>query len=111
MLALFSLCLLCYWIEGGNKDGERKNGSRGDEEDHDDDDQERLDKERGMVTVAETDCDEYYSQYLQGTEGASTSVHKDMPRGSDCGFSGRKDAVCSSESVESLRAVLSDPIT
>lgn len=71
---------------------------------------ERLGKSQNSVTVAETDCEEYYSHYLQGTEG-SASVQKVMVDENGCGFSGRKDAVYSSESGESLRAILSDPVT
>ncbi|CAI8598710.1 unnamed protein product [Vicia faba] len=71
---------------------------------------ERLGKTQNSATVAETDCEEYYSHYLQGAEG-SASVQKVMLDDNGCGFSGRKDAVYSSESGESLRAILSDPVT
>lgn len=93
------------------KDGEIRqmmhNNARGNDEDHQ---QERLDKSRNAVTIAETDCEEYYSHYLQGSEG-SASVQKAMAAENGCGFSGRKDVIYSSESGESLRAVLSDPVT
>ncbi|XP_054797327.1 U-box domain-containing protein 62 isoform X2 [Prosopis cineraria] len=92
------------------KDGEigpTLNNSRGNEGDHQ---QERLDKSQNAVTIAETDCEEYYSHYLQGTEG-SASVQKAIAGENGCGFSGRKDVIYSSESGDSLRAVLSDPIT
>ncbi|CAL5204211.1 unnamed protein product [Lathyrus oleraceus] len=71
---------------------------------------ERLGKTQNSATVAETDCEEYYSHYLQGAEG-SPSVQKVMVDDNGCGFSGRRDAVYSSESGESLRAILSDPVT
>jgi len=70
--------------------------------------QEGLGKSQNSVTVAETDCEEYYSHYLQGADGASG--HKVMVD-SGCGFSGRKDAMYSTESGESLRNILSDPVT
>ncbi|XP_057415206.1 U-box domain-containing protein 62-like isoform X2 [Lotus japonicus] len=71
---------------------------------------ERLGKSQGSVSVAETDCEEYYSQFLHGTEG-SASVQKAMVDDNGCGFSGRKDVMFSTESGESLRAILSDPVT
>ena len=40
----------------------------GGDEDHR---QEGLGKSQNSVTVAETDCEEYYSHYLHGGEGAS----------------------------------------
>ncbi|KAK4277722.1 hypothetical protein QN277_015674 [Acacia crassicarpa] len=92
------------------KDGEigpTQNNSGGNDEDHQ---QERLVKSQSAVTIAETDCEEYYSHYLQGAEG-SASVQKAIAVENDCGFSGRKEVIYSSESVESLRTVLSDPIT
>ncbi|TKY73947.1 U-box domain-containing protein 62 [Spatholobus suberectus] len=78
----------------------------GGDEDHR---QEGFGKSQNSVTVAETDCEEYYSHYLQGAEGAS--VQKVMVDDNGCGFSGRKDVGYSSESGESLRAILSDPVT
>ncbi|KAF5453750.1 hypothetical protein F2P56_028626, partial [Juglans regia] len=78
----------------------------------------RLGVYHDAVTIAEPDGELYYSQYLQGTEGnsgvaASASGHKDavVVVDNNCGFSGRKDVSISSESGESLRAILSDPIT
>lgn len=78
----------------------------------------RLGGYHDAVTIAEPDGELYYSQYLQGTEGnsavpASASGHKDavVVADNNCGFSGRKDVSISSESGESLRAILSDPIT
>lgn len=76
---------------------------------NDDHQQERLGKSQNAVTIAETDCEEYYSNYLQGMEG-SASMQKAIVEENGCGFSGRKD-VYLSESGESLRAILSDPIT
>ncbi|XP_010253078.1 PREDICTED: U-box domain-containing protein 62-like [Nelumbo nucifera] len=60
------------------------------------------------VTIAEPDI--YYSQFLQGTEG-TTLVQKEMGGDNGCGFSGRRDGSLSNESGESLRAILSDPLT
>ncbi|KAJ7959532.1 U-box domain-containing protein 62-like [Quillaja saponaria] len=71
--------------------------------------EERLDNYQNAVTIAETDSDVYYSRYLQGTEG-SASLQKDIVVENGCGFGGRKD-VYSSDSGESLRAILSDPLT
>ncbi|XP_073142494.1 U-box domain-containing protein 62 isoform X2 [Henckelia pumila] len=55
----------------------------------------------------------YYSAYLnQGDGPSSSSGQKDtvgMENG--CTFSGRKDNLCLSESGESLRGILSDPLT
>lgn len=71
----------------------------------------RLGSYQNAVPVAESsDGDMYYSQYLQGSEG-SAAVQKDLVVENGCGFSGRKDALCSSESGDSLRAILSDPVT
>ncbi|RYQ84658.1 hypothetical protein Ahy_B10g104116 isoform A [Arachis hypogaea] len=84
------------------------NNASGTDEDHHQ--RERLGKSQSAVTIAETDCDEYYSHYLHGTEG-SGSVQKVMVDENGCGFSGRKDVLFSSESGESLRAILSDPVT
>lgn len=57
-----------------------------------------------IVTVAEADSDVYYSQYLQqGTEGSSGSGQKEcVAVDNGCGISGSGD---------SLRAILSDPVT
>ncbi|XP_044509560.1 U-box domain-containing protein 62 [Mangifera indica] len=57
-----------------------------------------------MVTVAEVDGDVYYSQYLQGSnEGSSGSGQKEcVVVDNGCGISGSGD---------SLRAILSDPVT
>ncbi|XP_047182167.1 U-box domain-containing protein 62 isoform X2 [Vigna umbellata] len=82
------------------------NVNGGGDEDHR---QEGLGKSQNSVTVADTDCEEYYSHYLQGADGASG--HKVMVDDGGCGFSGRKDAMYSTESGESLRNILSDPVT
>lgn len=67
---------------------------------------------RNAVTIADADGEMYYSQYLQGTtEVGSNSGQKEMAIDNGCGFSGRKDNAYSNESGESLRAILSDPLT
>lgn len=56
----------------------------------------------------------YYSQYMNGAEGpSSSSGQKDVPTvDNGCGFSGSKEVGSYlSESVDSLRAILSDPLT
>lgn len=57
-----------------------------------------------IVTVAEADGDLYYSHFLQGTtEGSSGSGQKESGVADNgCGISGSGD---------SLRAILSDPVT
>lgn len=65
---------------------------------------------QNAVTVAETNGDGYYSQYFQGPEG-SAAGQKDLDAENCCGFSGRKDVSHSTESGESLRMILSDPVT
>ncbi|XP_068315619.1 U-box domain-containing protein 62-like isoform X2 [Pyrus communis] len=72
--------------------------------------QGRLGNYHNAVTVAEPDGDMYYSQYLQGSDG-SGSAPKDLVVENGCGLSGRKDVMYSSDSGESLRAILSDPVT
>ncbi|XP_015575762.2 U-box domain-containing protein 62 isoform X2 [Ricinus communis] len=63
------------------------------------------------VTIAEADGEIYYSQYLQANEGSGNGG-KDMALENGCGFSGRKEASSfSSDSGDSLRAILSDPVT
>ncbi|KAM7494715.1 hypothetical protein LguiB_029324 [Lonicera macranthoides] len=71
--------------------------------------QGRVSQYQSAVTIADPDGELYYSQYLQGPEG-SAAGQKDMVE-NGCGFSGRKDVSYSSESGESLRAILSDPLT
>lgn len=65
---------------------------------------------RNAVTIASVDGDMYYNQYSQGPEG-SNAGQKEMGFENGCGFSGRKEAHFSNESGESLRTILSDPIT
>ncbi|XP_015074436.1 U-box domain-containing protein 62 isoform X1 [Solanum pennellii] len=65
---------------------------------------------RNAVIIASVDGDMYYNQYLQGPEG-SNAAQKEMGFENGCGFSGRKEAHYSNESGESLRTILSDPIT
>lgn len=72
--------------------------------------QSRLGNYQNAVTVAEHDGDVYYSQYLQGSNG-SVVGQKDLAVENGCGFSGRKDLSYSNESGESLRMILSDPVT
>ncbi|KAG8390178.1 hypothetical protein BUALT_Bualt01G0056400 [Buddleja alternifolia] len=59
------------------------------------------------------DGEMYYTQYLNGAEGpSSSSGHKDgavMENGS--GFSGRREGSYLGDSGESLRTILSDPLT
>lgn len=57
-----------------------------------------------VVTVAEADGDVYYSPYLQGAEGSYGSGQKEGATMDGIGFG-------ISGSGESLRAILSDPIT
>lgn len=68
---------------------------------------------RNAVTIAEADGEIYYSQYLQGTAeiGANSGQKDIMVVDNGCGFSGRKDGLYLNESGESLRAILSDPLT
>ncbi|XP_023532305.1 U-box domain-containing protein 62 [Cucurbita pepo subsp. pepo] len=71
--------------------------------------QGRLGNYPNAVTIAEHDSEMYYSQYLQGTEG-SASGHKDLAMENGCGF-GRRDVFLLGEPGESLRAILTDPVT
>ncbi|XP_050209510.1 U-box domain-containing protein 62-like [Mercurialis annua] len=62
------------------------------------------------VTVAERDGELYYPQYLQSNEGSGGKDMGFVENG--CGFSGRKEGPSfSCESGDSLRAILSDPLT
>ncbi|KAJ4970784.1 hypothetical protein NE237_003883 [Protea cynaroides] len=70
--------------------------------------QGRVNHFENAITLAEPDM--YYSQFLQGSDG-SVLAQKEMGGENGCGFSGRKDCSLSSESGESLRAILSDPLT
>ncbi|XP_038892965.1 U-box domain-containing protein 62-like [Benincasa hispida] len=71
--------------------------------------QGRLGNYPNAVTIAEHEGDAYYSQYLQSTEG-SASGQKDLAMENGCGF-GRRDVSFSGEPGESLRAILTDPVT
>ncbi|KAH7854974.1 hypothetical protein Vadar_019750 [Vaccinium darrowii] len=62
------------------------------------------------VTVADPNGDLYYSQYLQGPEGLG-SGQKGIVVENGCGSGGRKEVSYSTESGESLRMILSDPLT
>lgn len=72
--------------------------------------QGRMRNYQNEVTIAGTDSELYYSQYLHSTEG-SASGQKDLAMESGCGYNGRKFASILSESGESLRTILSDPVT
>lgn len=71
--------------------------------------QGRIGHYQNAVTIAEPG-DMYYSQFLQGPEGSAPG-QKDLAGENGCGFSGRKDVPLSTESGESLKAILSDPLT
>ncbi|KAI3762529.1 hypothetical protein L1987_52959 [Smallanthus sonchifolius] len=60
--------------------------------------------------LVDRDGELYYSQYLHGAEGLGSGL-KDMVVDNGCGFSGRKDVSYSGESGDSLRVILSDPLT
>lgn len=105
------------WLIGSSREILGKDGNVGQsandatsENHHHQQQQGRLVSYQNAVTIAEPDGELYYSQYLQGTETASASGHKDVVMDNGCGFSGRRDVSCSSESGESLRAILSDPV-
>ncbi|MBA0571586.1 hypothetical protein Golob_001970, partial [Gossypium lobatum] len=72
---------------------------------------------QNAVTIAGPDGDIYYTQFLLGGEGSAASGggngQKDIlvENGGGYGFSGRKDVPFFSESGESLRDILSDPVT
>lgn len=70
--------------------------------------QGRMNHYENAITIAEPDI--YYAQILQGQDG-STIGQKEVGGENGCGFNGRKDASMSVESGESLRVILSDPIT
>lgn len=71
----------------------------------------RVSNYQNAVTIAEPEGDMYYSQFLQGPEGSAAPGQKEFIVENGCSFSGRKDVADSSESGESLRAILSDPVT
>ncbi|KAI3757776.1 hypothetical protein L6452_05319 [Arctium lappa] len=65
---------------------------------------------QNAVALVDRDGELYYSQYLHGGEGSGAGL-KDVMVENGCGFSGRKDVSYSGESGDSLRAILSDPLT
>nr|GEU97779.1 transcription factor RF2b [Tanacetum cinerariifolium] len=71
------------------------------------------DQYHNAITVADPTGEMYYSQYLQGVEGSGSGAgFKEMLVENGPGFSGRKDGSSTSAgSGESLRAILSDPLT
>ncbi|CAN1151418.1 U-box domain-containing protein 62 [Linum perenne] len=63
------------------------------------------------VTIANLDGEMFYSRYLETADG-SGGRRKEIGGDNSCGFDGRKDgSSLSNESGESLRAILSDPVT
>ncbi|KAL4556968.1 hypothetical protein LXL04_035138 [Taraxacum kok-saghyz] len=72
--------------------------------------QGQVNEYQNAVALVDRDSELYYSQYLHGAEGSGTGV-KDMAVDNGCGFSGRKDISYSGESGDSLRTILSDPLT
>ncbi|OVA17286.1 hypothetical protein BVC80_1837g84 [Macleaya cordata] len=70
--------------------------------------QGRVSHYENAITIAEPET--YYSHFLEGAEG-QTTVHKETARENGCGFSSRKDESFSMESGESLKTILSDPVT
>ncbi|KAJ9545618.1 hypothetical protein OSB04_025325 [Centaurea solstitialis] len=67
--------------------------------------------QNNAVALVDRDGEMYYSQYLHGAEGSGAGL-KDITAENGCGFSGRKDVSSySGESGDSLRAILSDPLT
>lgn len=67
---------------------------------------------QNAVALVDRDDELYYPQYLHGPQGlVSGSGLKDMGFENGCGFSGRKDNSYSGESGDSLRSILSDPLT
>ncbi|KAI8564374.1 hypothetical protein RHMOL_Rhmol03G0176500 [Rhododendron molle] len=72
--------------------------------------QGRSNQYHNAVTIADANGDLYYSQYLHGLEGPG-SGQKGVGVENGCGGSGRKEGSYSTESGESLRMILSDPLT
>ncbi|XP_052181748.1 U-box domain-containing protein 62 isoform X2 [Diospyros lotus] len=70
----------------------------------------RVSQYQNAVTLADSDGDLFNSPYIQGPEG-SGSGQKEVAVENGCGSNGRKEGFFSSESGESLRAILSDPLT
>ncbi|MFS7958333.1 putative U box domain, Zinc finger, RING/FYVE/PHD-type [Helianthus anomalus] len=65
---------------------------------------------QNAITVADPNGELYYSQLFNGVEGSGAGF-KDMLVENGCGFSGRKSGSYSGGSGESLRTILSDPLT
>ncbi|KAI7738687.1 hypothetical protein M8C21_030789 [Ambrosia artemisiifolia] len=65
---------------------------------------------QNAITVADPNGELYYSQLFNGVEGSGAGF-KDMLVENGCGFSGRKSVSNSGGSGESLRTILSDPLT
>ncbi|KAK9077978.1 hypothetical protein SSX86_002035 [Deinandra increscens subsp. villosa] len=65
---------------------------------------------QNAITIADPNGELYYSQLFNGVEGSGAGF-KDMLVHNGCGFSGRKDISTSGGSGESLRTILSDPLT
>ncbi|KAG9455202.1 hypothetical protein H6P81_008106 [Aristolochia fimbriata] len=61
-------------------------------------------------TISIGDPEMYYQQMLQGPDGTNVAP-KEIGADNGCGFSGRKDACVSYDSGDSLRGILSDPLT
>lgn len=72
--------------------------------------QGRVGNYQSAITIAEPDSNLYYSQFINASDG-SGSGQKDIVMANGCGTSGRKDVTFSSEPGESLRTILSDPLT
>lgn len=69
----------------------------------------RNDNYQNPVTIAENDGDLYYSRFIQGAEG-TVSAQKGAVAETDGGHGAKKEASYSSVS-ETLRRILSDPVT
>ncbi|KAI3809196.1 hypothetical protein L1987_25166 [Smallanthus sonchifolius] len=65
---------------------------------------------QNAITIADPNGELYYSQLFNGAEGSGAGF-KDMLVENGCGFSGRKDVSNAGGSGESLRTILSDPLT
>ncbi|XP_071707419.1 U-box domain-containing protein 62-like [Rutidosis leptorrhynchoides] len=72
--------------------------------------QTQLCQYQNAITVADPGGELYYSQHINGVEGSGSGI-KDVLIDNGCGFSGRKDVSSSSGSGDSLRTILSDPLT
>ncbi|XP_076946056.1 U-box domain-containing protein 62-like [Bidens hawaiensis] len=68
------------------------------------------DQYQNAITVVDPTGELYYSQLYNRVEGSGVGF-KGMLVDNGCGFSGRKDYSNSGGSGESLRAILSDPLT